>query len=112
MSKEQLEEAAHSASCDKCGGTDIYRRHHWQGDKWDKMMGDYRRLETVHVSYDTYSCEARRECLTHHCRTCGYEWTTDVYKPNAKVMAPGSAVPDSDIKTDSAADPGCPSTSC
>jgi hypothetical protein len=71
-----------SASCDKCGGTDIYRRHHRKGDKWDKILGDYRRWETAHVAYDTYSCEARRECLTHHCRTCGYEWTTDIHKPN------------------------------
>lgn len=66
-----------SASCDKCGGTDIYRRHHRKGDKWDKMLGDYRRWETAHVSYDTNSCVARHECLTHHCRTCGYEWTTE-----------------------------------
>ena len=70
------------ASCDKCGGSDIYRRHHRQGDKWKKMMGDYRRWETAHVVYDTYNCEARRECIAHHCRTCGYEWTTNVHKPN------------------------------
>lgn len=72
-----------SASCDKCGGTDIYRRHHRKGDKWDKMMGDYRRWETAHVSYDTHSCVARHECLTHHCQTCGYYWTTDIHKPTA-----------------------------
>ena len=72
-----------SASCEKCGGADIYRRHHRQGDEWDKTMGDYRRWETAHVVYDTYNCKARRECLTHHCRTCGYEWTTDIHKPNA-----------------------------
>ena len=72
-----------SASCDKCGGTDIYRRHHRQSDKW--VNGDYRvwKWETAHIVCDTYNCEARRECLTHHCRTCGYEWTTDVYKPNS-----------------------------
>jgi hypothetical protein len=72
-----------SASCEKCGGTDIYRRHRRKGDKWNKVMGDMRQWETAHVAYDTYSCEARRECLTHNCRTCGYEWTTDIHKPNA-----------------------------
>jgi hypothetical protein len=79
-----------SASCEKCGGADIYRRHHHQGDKWDKMMGDYRRWETAHVVYDTYNCEARRECLTHHCRTCGYEWTTDIHRPKRTITLEGA----------------------
>ena len=71
-----------SASCDKCGATDIYRRHRRAAERFNKDMGDYTTWENAHVRYDTYYAFAKCECIVHHCRTCGYEWATDIHKPN------------------------------
>ena len=71
-----------SASCEKCGATDIYRRHRRAAEQFSKIMGDYTTWENAHVRYDTHYAFAKRECIVHHCRVCGYEWATDIHKPN------------------------------
>ena len=65
-------------TCEKCGGTDISRHYRKQGEKWDKLLGQSEQWETEHAIAGLVYNEAKKECITHHCRTCSYDWTTDV----------------------------------
>ncbi len=92
--KNKVDPRPCSAPCEKCGGTDTYLKHRRKGEVWDRPAGDWGRLEsdpppqgTDLVVYSDYKCEAMKECLTHFCQTCTYEWTTDIHKPNAEVVS-------------------------
>ena len=79
------------APCVKCGASDISRRYRREGEKWE----EWERLhfepcrETEHVVYRDYRCIAKRECLTHCCKVCGYSWTTDIHKAASITPASG-----------------------
>lgn len=66
--------------CPKCGSTDIYRQYRKQGDvdvSYDdtptKRSNDY-----IHI--DGWLIRAKQECISHHCRTCHYDWETGIMK--------------------------------
>ena len=65
------------STCPKCGDTNVvrelrekgsyyevaFRKPFWIKEPWVKQVRAY-----------TYTFE--RECITHHCRGCHYEWAT------------------------------------
>ena len=71
-------------TCEKCGGTDISRHYRKQGEQWDKLLGQSKQWETEHAFSGLVYNEAKKECITHHCRTCSYGWTTDVLNVNER----------------------------
>jgi hypothetical protein len=70
--------------CEKCGGTDISRHYRKQGEKWNKLSFEPKKWETEHAFSGLVYNEAKKECITHRCRTCNYDWTTDVLNVNGR----------------------------
>lgn len=63
--------------CAKCGGIDIHRRFYATGQDTN---GVYRKRTPSSPwvnREDAFYQPAKKECVTHHCRCCGYEWETD-----------------------------------
>ena len=72
-----------SATCGKCGGTDICRKFWRAGEDTHGQMPCDRWPTTEWVDRsDRYVKPARKECIVHRCRVCGYQWDSDVL-PNA-----------------------------
>lgn len=66
--------------CRKCGGKDIHRQHRRAGEKWHATSENGEPFSSF-INVDNWTREATRECITHHCRTCQYDWQT---KPLSK----------------------------
>lgn len=70
--------------CPKCGSSDVHHRYHAESDEWDRSYYNRAYRGVIgNVSYVGFLCKAMNECLTHFCRSCEYEWNTDV-KQEAK----------------------------
>lgn len=79
LSVPTLTPAPCAIPCEKCGSTDIARRHREKGEKWDyREKVKKRRNEFVEVM--PIRSVALRECITHLCRTCGFAWETAILK--------------------------------
>ena len=63
-----------SLPCPKCGNKDINRRFRSKRETWD----DYKppRRENEFVAVDTYVTRAKKDCIQHKCRCCGWVWET------------------------------------
>ena len=70
------------AACPKCGGTDVNREHRYKGDDWPFYRGNRERSNEFVCVHD-FRWKAKREHVSHHCRTCHYEWETPVLAPRA-----------------------------
>ena len=68
-------EAPCALACAKCGAADISRHHRLAGDSWSNC-GTERIRTNAFVDVGRFTARALRECLTHHCRTCQYDWET------------------------------------
>lgn len=79
-------EAPHNRPCQKCGGSDIYRKWRSAKEKWHNTEKREYRNEFVMAEWLTVT--AQKECITHHCRCCGWQWETDILPENASAMAP------------------------
>ena len=63
--------------CPKCGTEDIHRRFFLAGTKWNRDLGGnrtHRDNEFVRVS--EYQGTALKDCISHHCRCCAWDWET------------------------------------
>ena len=69
-------------ACLKCGSKDIHRKYRKKGERWS--VGD-RADEpfSKFINADGWWREAVRDCITHHCRTCQYDWQSRTLRPNA-----------------------------
>lgn len=67
-------------NCPKCGATDIYREHREHGGSVDKRHRDDRcNDKRPYLIGDwPHGYIAGKEHIGHHCRTCGFEWQSDV----------------------------------
>jgi hypothetical protein len=67
-----------SASCPKCGSTDIARKHQIPGDR-RRTYSILRDSEhnTAYVEEDWYEGKCKKECIANVCRCCGYRWEVD-----------------------------------
>lgn len=68
------------ATCPKCGSLDIHRQHKMVGEVWN-TPGAWTRTEKApwpseFLKFDNHEIKAHRECITHHCRDCGFDWET------------------------------------
>lgn len=61
--------------CMKCGSPDVYRRYYAEGAKieWSALTPcDGRSSE--YVSRERRNWVAKKECVVHTCRCCGFYW--------------------------------------
>lgn len=74
-------------TCPKCGSADVNRRYR---DKAKEISATFDVMPSVDGVFIGSSVYGRiitlKECLIHHCRTCSYDWASDVLnpKPEAK----------------------------
>lgn len=66
-----------SRKCCKCGGTDICTRFQTAGSATPRAYGAAPRKSTVYAEVLHSRVNFLKDCLDHHCRTCGYEWETE-----------------------------------
>ena len=66
-----------SRKCSKCGSRDVLTSHRNSGDSERRWHTDKPRPATEFVRPNAHSITFVKECLDHHCRTCGYEWETE-----------------------------------
>lgn len=71
-------------NCPKCGCQDISRTHQEKGDEIDKRdLSDPCKTKRLFLTGNwPYGYIAAKEHIGHYCRSCGYEWQSDVL-PNA-----------------------------
>jgi predicted RNA-binding Zn-ribbon protein involved in translation (DUF1610 family) len=63
--------------CPKCGSADVNRQHLANGQTEQQPMGgNDHPLNTKHVTSTRYRIRCAVECILHHCRDCGWGWTT------------------------------------
>jgi hypothetical protein len=62
--------------CPKCGSPDINRQYRRRGERWDVGDGDAIPVSKFINRHNMWTREATRECITHHCRTCQFDWQT------------------------------------
>jgi hypothetical protein len=67
-----------SATCDKCGSADVSRTHCYSGETFSRGVGDHCERKDDNVDYGMRYGRVNKECIVHHCRVCGFEWSTDV----------------------------------
>lgn len=75
--------------CPKCGASDIHRRHYSKGDQLYRGIGDEPRKQSKFVKVMFTESYAKRECIAHSCRCCGYDWETDIVRLRAVAEAIG-----------------------
>ena len=67
--------------CPKCGSADIHREFHRKGDRLDLSREEFEKKRTnkfIRVADDAWErSDYIRDCISHHCRTCQYEWETE-----------------------------------
>ena len=65
-------------SCPKCGAKDAYHHYMEKGRvSLCNMFESKPPLNTRHVETVDLRCRVIEECILHHCKCCGWEWTTD-----------------------------------
>lgn len=64
--------------CVKCGSTDANRKHFFQGEDTLEGIGpsDNERSSDFVDREDGWKHPAKKECIVHTCRCCGYVWDT------------------------------------
>lgn len=62
--------------CPKCGGKEISHQYRATLQRWDVDSDDVDRPSKFINRITFYTREASRECITHHCRICHYDWQT------------------------------------
>ena len=61
--------------CPKCAGADILRKYRRNQEKWTLAWRDRdSRITNKYVRYADYEACAAKECISHHCRICQYQW--------------------------------------
>lgn len=63
--------------CPKCGSIDIYRNYRRAGDNFDDA--DTPPSKFIN-RISEFTRQASRECITHHCRVCSFDWQTKPLK--------------------------------
>lgn len=68
-----------SLPCPKCGNTDVYRRFYRKDENTNEGSGPSRNtLSTEWVDRGSVFVQnARKDCIVHTCRCCGYMWDSD-----------------------------------
>lgn len=64
------------ALCPKCGSADISREFRRRGERWDVNDGDCEPASPFINKVSNWCREAARECITHYCRICQFDWQT------------------------------------
>jgi hypothetical protein len=68
-----------STNCCKCNSDDIHRKYWRAGEDTHGRLPCNRWPTTEWVDRsDKFHKPALKDCITHHCRCCGYEWDSDV----------------------------------
>jgi hypothetical protein len=65
--------------CPKCGSSDIYREFLARGEIDSLTYGERDRAREnkfISLAWGGES-NAKKDCITHHCRCCQYEWETE-----------------------------------
>lgn len=77
--------------CPKCGHIEIARRYYAVGQDTNPIINPS--MHTVSTEWvdrsDRWYQPARKECVVHVCRCCGYLWDTDPLPPNAPRVSHG-----------------------
>lgn len=76
-------------TCPKCGGDDVNRKHAFAGDEVERGYTNRKEFSTPHADFGYWQADIKLECILHYCRTCCFEWTTEVL-----------ALPDSPAETE------------
>lgn len=77
MGQQVTESKPCDIPCPKCGSADIYRRWRRKGVVFDYSCADHEQGEDGDIAYGhCREAMATRDCIQHHCRTCGFEWNT------------------------------------
>ena len=77
--------------CPKCGSPDVLRQFVQSGESWANRSDRVRGNEFL-VS-DKFDVQCFRDCITHHCRICQWDWETPpLPSPNACVCDGGDKV--------------------
>jgi len=71
--------------CPKCGNTDIYRRFFEKGQDTNPVCRPKRGVKSSDWvdRKDDWVQRAKKDCIVHHCRCCGWEWDGDSMAENA-----------------------------
>lgn len=77
------------ATCPKCGSNDCHRKHRRRGETWTVSERGTVPLSPFINVHGDWNREATRECITHHCRTCQFDWQTAVLKKPARMKGEG-----------------------
>lgn len=71
--------------CAMCGGDDVHRKWHAEGDAVNPPLGrlSMPKSEFIKppVGFSSRIHKAKKDCIVHFCRTCSYIWVSDVWKP-------------------------------
>lgn len=72
-------------SCSMCGnGKDLHIRHRLPGEIWDRENGwtvrEKKPWSSEFLKFPDHQVQVVRECLTYHCRVCGFDWETMTLK--------------------------------
>lgn len=69
------------APCPKCCSNDIHRLWRERGARWTLYCRNTRKSNQW-VTYADWEAHAKKECISHHCRCCQYEWDTSPHLPD------------------------------
>lgn len=62
--------------CPKCGSDDIHRRFWLEGEHWTRQDLTYREGSNEFIRVEKWAVYAMRDCVTHRCQTCQWDWST------------------------------------
>lgn len=71
--------------CEKCGSVDILRQFFFEGQDTNGIVPNPKRSSEYVDRNDRYYQPALKDCITHHCRTCHYEWDGPPKTPNRQI---------------------------
>jgi hypothetical protein len=65
--------------CPKCGSDDINREFLRKGkDRIIYSIDDEKERKNEFITRERYTIYVKKDCITHHCRCCQYEWESGV----------------------------------